>query len=279
MSDYNIIRYDLQTFRDIYAHFSKQSLSDNLIEKANHYKKNFSCFNSFYNPKMVWEKKNFNKKEKQPKNRYHIIIHDFTDESLVKRQLIGYLNKLTIKNHDVIYAKLKDIISTHNNVEFFLVVWSYIKTADNELYLKILDFFDKNIVDVQIEKLWNSYIDNKEWMPTQQILENDVLKINDEYDMFCDYSKWKKEVQNINKAWIILKKDVDILLADIFEYFCEYMHQEKTYKHVFDILLEQIDKILKHHINLDIIEKVKILDINKFESSTKFLIYNIIEKK
>jgi hypothetical protein len=278
MTDYDIIHYELSKFQEIYSSKSNQPIPDHLVEKVNYYKTNFSCFNSFYDPKMVWEKKKFNKKERQPKNRYHIIIHDFTDESMVKRQLIGYLNKLTVKNHEIIYTKLRDIISLHNNEEFFLVVWSYIKTTDNELYLKIIDFFNHEMRDLEISKLWQSYIANKEWMPPKQILENDVLKSNNEYDMFCDYSKWKKEINNMNKAWIILKKDVDILLDNIFEFFCEYLSQSNIYKHILDILLEQIDKILRHHTNIDIINKVKQLDTSKFDNSTKFLIYNIIEK-
>lgn len=278
MADYNIIRYDLAKFQEIYSTMSTKPLSDNLNIKATNYKKTFSCFNSFYDPKMVWEKKKINKRDKQPKNRYHIILHDFTDESLVKRQLVGYLNKLTVKNQDIIYAKLQKIISNHNNNEFFLVVWSYIKTTDNELYIKIIDFFDKKLKDIQIDRLWQLYIDNNEWLPPKQILETDILKQNDEYDMFCDYSKWKREVNNMNRAWITLGKNVDILLDNIFDMFCQYMNDANTYKHVLDILLEQIDKILKYHNNNNLIERVGKLDIHKFESSTKFLIYNIIEK-
>jgi hypothetical protein len=217
MTDYNIIHYDISKFREIYSTNFHHPVPDILLEKVDQYKKNFSCFNSFYDPKMVWEKKKFTKKERQPKNRYHIIIHDFTDESMVKRQLIGYLNKLSIKNFETIYAKLKEIISLHDNQEFFSVVWSYIKTTDNELYLKIIDFFNHEMKDLEIDKLWQSYIDNKEWKPPLQVLENDILRCNDEYDMFCNYSKWKKEVNNMNRAWIILKKDIDTLLDNIFD--------------------------------------------------------------
>lgn len=278
MTDYNIIHYDLTKFQEIYSMISSKPLSETLITKVANYKKTFNCFNSFYDPKMVWDKKKLNKKERQPKNRYHIIIHDFTDESLVKRQLIGYLNKLTAKNQDVIYSKLREIISNHNNEEFFTVVWSYIKTTDNELYLKIIDLFDDKIRYAQIEILWHSYINNNEWLPPKQIIETDILKLNNEYDMFCDYSKWKREVNNMNKAWVSLGKNVDLLLNNIYETFIRYANNTNTYKHVLDILLEQIDKILKYHTNIDIINRVKELDINMFESSTKFLIYNIVEK-
>jgi len=43
--------------------------------------------------------------------------------------------------------------------------------------------------------------------------------------------------------------------------------------------MEQILKILNKYNDTNIVEKIKSLDIKNFESSTKFLIYNIIENK
>jgi hypothetical protein len=43
--------------------------------------------------------------------------------------------------------------------------------------------------------------------------------------------------------------------------------------------MEQILKILNKYNDTNIVEKIKLLDIKNFESSTKFLIYNIIENK
>jgi hypothetical protein len=43
--------------------------------------------------------------------------------------------------------------------------------------------------------------------------------------------------------------------------------------------MEQILKILKNYKEKSIVEKIKLLDIKSFDSSTKFLIYNIIENK
>ena len=43
--------------------------------------------------------------------------------------------------------------------------------------------------------------------------------------------------------------------------------------------MEQILKILNNYKDNSIVEKIKQLDIKNFDSSTKFLIYNIIENK
>jgi len=270
--------YDTKTFTDIYNQLSNQPLPPNFNEKVSYYIKTFHCFNSFYDPKMIWEKKKFSKKEKTQKNRFHIIIPDFTKESQTKRQLTSYLNKLSTKNQNNIYEKMREIISANNEDEYFQLVWSYVKTTDNDLYLNILYFFDTNLMQRNIDLQWNIYIKDKLWLPPDYIMQNDILRLNDEYDMYCDYTKWKKEVSNIHMAWFHLKKDVSILLNDIYEYFAMYIQSKNTYKHVIDIFLENIDKLLTVNPNPQIVENIKQLDINRFESSSKFLIYNIVDK-
>lgn len=273
--------YDLKTFTDIYHQLSKQPLPTLFRDKATYYTKTFNCFNSFYDPKMIWEKKKYSKKDKVPKNRFHIILQDFTKESQTKRQLTGFLNKLTIKNQETIYEKLQEIINENNEDEYFTLVWSYVKTTDNDLYLKVLYFFDTDLMQTNIELLWKSYITNKEWLPSDYIMKNDILRINDDYDMYCNYTKWKKQTMNMIMAWFYLQKDVNVLLQDIYEYFCFYISPQNTeqkYKHVIDIFLEQIEKLLNVCKDVIIIEKIKQLEIGNFESSSRFILYNILDK-
>jgi hypothetical protein len=58
----------------------------------------------------------------------------------------------------------------------------------------------------------------------------------------------------------------------------KYDKYDKVHKYIIDILLEQISKILKLHNNNIIVNNIKQLDITSFESSSKFLIYDILEK-
>jgi hypothetical protein len=245
---------------------------------------------------MIWEKKLFNKKEKYAinnvngnnsnsgannKNRVHIIIPDFSDFSNTKRTLIGYLNKLTIKNKDVIQDKIKDIIHSNNTEEVFLIIWSYIKAteSDNNIYVKLLEYFDTDFLNCTIDKLWESYKNNKEWLPPKYIFDNNLLLLNNEYELYCDYIKWKKGIHNLNTLWIKYKPDdIPHLLNDIYEYMMNCINDPAIHKYIIDIFMEQILKILKNYNDTSIIDKIKLLDIKTFESSTKFLIYNIIEK-
>ena len=288
--DDKVIKINLSVFKNIYNINNAVPIA--IINKADNLKKSCNCFNSLYDPKMIWEKKIFNKKEKNTggyesatnvnnKGRVHIIIPDFSDSSNIKRTLIGYLNKLTQKNKDLIYEKIKVIIDNNNTDEVFLIIWSYIKVSDcdNNMYIKLLEYFGEEFLNNSINKLWDSYLNNDEWKPPKYIYDNNLLLLNNEYELYCDYIKWKKGIHNINIIWIKYKNgEITQLLNNIHDYMIECISNPKIHKYIIDIFMEQILKILNKYNDPKIIDKIKLLDIKNFESSTKFLIYNILEK-
>jgi len=288
--DDKVIKINLTVFKNIYNINNTVPIA--IINKADNLKKSCNCFNSLYDPKMIWEKKIFNKRDKNTggyetatnvnnKGRVHIIIPDFSDSSNIKRTLIGYLNKLTQKNKDLIYEKIKVIIDSNNTDEVFLIIWSYIKVSDcdNNIYIKLLEYFGEEFLNSSINKLWDSYLNNDEWKPPKYIYENNLLLLNNEYELYCDYIKWKKGIHNINIIWIKYKRDeISQLLNNIHDYMIECISNPKIHKYIIDIFMEQILKILNKYNDINIIDKIKLLDIKSFESSTKFLIYNILEK-
>jgi hypothetical protein len=283
MQDDNITKIHASTFTDVYKQKTVKDVPENILAKASQIKQTYNCFNSFYDPKMIWEKKKFSKKDKvcnKAKSRFHIIIPDFTDDNMNKRQLTGYLNKLTDKNRTVLYEKIRGIITDDNKDALFQVIWSYIKTSDSNLYFHLIYLFNKDFMQTSVDALWSLYITNEEWKPSNYIIENNLLLLNDEYEMYCNYIKWKKEVNNLNMTWVKLKMNVNALLNNIFKEMIRYSQSTGAiYKYIIDIYLEQIYKILKVHKNSDILRKIGELDINTFESSSKFLIMNILEKK
>jgi hypothetical protein len=281
--DEQIIKISIEQFRDIY---NSIDIPRNILDKAVDIKNTYSCFNSYYDPKMIWAKKIYNNKEKynkpKVKSRFHIIIPDFTKKSELKRCLIGNLNKLSIKNRDSIYDKIKEIIAINDNNDnkdnIFMIIWNYIKTSDDELYSNILTLFNKEYVYTMIDKLWNNYIINKEWDPPRYVYENNLLVLNDEYDMYCEYTKWKRGINNINKIWIKYKREeLLILLNNIADYVVSIVYNTEIYKYIIDILLEQLYKILAVAKYNNIIDKIKNINIKNLDNSTKFFIYNIIE--
>jgi hypothetical protein len=314
--DDKVIKIHLSIFQNKYAIVE---VPENILKKADALKKSCGCFESFYDPKMIWEKKLYNKKEKTQhqhqynqhqhqhqhqynqhpqythnnnavsgsfsnKGRFHIIIPDFSDTSITKRALIGYLNKLTSKNKEIIYEKIKGMIDANHTEELFLIIWSYIKVTESgscdNLYIKLLDYFDIAFLQEMLDKLWNNYIQQKEWIPPKFIFDNNLLLLNNEYELYCDYVKWKKGIHNINIIWVKYKRqEIPRLLNDIYDYLTkECVGNPDIHKYIIDIFMEQILKILNLYPYPSIVEKIKSLDIKSFDSSTKFLIYTIIEK-
>jgi hypothetical protein len=279
--DEQIIKISIEQFKDTY---NSIDIPQNILDKAIEIKDTYSCFNSFYDPKMIWAKKIYNNKEKynnkpKIKSRFHIIIPDFTKKSELKRCLIGNLNKLSIKNKDSIYEKIKEIIGLNDNVDdVFMIIWNYIKTSDNDIYANLLSLFDKEYLKIMIDKLWENYINNKEWDPPKYIYDNNLLILNDEYDLYCEYTKWKRGINNINKIWIKYKtEELIILLDNIADYVINIINNDNIYKYISDILLEQLYKILSVVKYNSIIDKIKTINIKNLDNSTKFFIYNIIE--
>lgn len=274
----SIIKIDISYFQDRYNQLNE--IPENIKNKADVINDTYSCFKSYYDPKMIWVKKNYNKKEKPvtTKNRFHIIIPDFTDKSMLKRKLVGLLNKITTKNKNTIYESIKEIITTNDKNSVFEIIWEYIKLNENSLYTNILTFFDENILRDNIDTKWKNYIELREWDPPKTIYDNNILLLNDEYDLYCDYIKWKKNINNLNKLWIKFKlNEIHVLLDVLFKHTTYIIKENKEYKHILDIFLEQLFNILSVTKTTEIINKIKDIDISKFNNSTKFIIYNILD--
>ena len=275
-----IIKINIEVFKKEYENIT--NIPSNILDKSLEVKNTYTCFNSFYDPKMIWAKKIFNNKDKynkpKAKNRVHIIIPDFSKISETKRCLVGYLNKLSHKNKDNIYNKIQEIINKSENLDdVFSIIWNYIKTNDDDIYCNIIDMFNTEYLVTNINIQWNNYINNKEWNPPTYVYENNLLLLNDEYDMYCDYIKWKKGIHNMNKVWAKYKnEELIVLLNNI----CDQIFiliDSNVHKYILDILLEQIYKLLSIKNYPDIINRIKNIDIKNYDSSTKFFIYNIIE--
>jgi len=274
----SIIKIDISYFQ--YRYNQIEEIPENIKNKAVEFNDTYNCFKSYYDPKMIWVKKNYNKKEKHitSKNRFHIIIPDFTDNSMLKRKIVGLLNKITTKNKSTIYDSIKEIINTNDNNSVFEIIWEYIKLNENSLCTIILTFFDEKIMQDNIDAKWKNYIELREWNPPKTIYDNNILLLNDEYDLYCDYIKWKKNINNLNKLWIKFKLDeIHVLLEILFEHTIDILKENKEYKHILDIFLEQLFKILSVTKTPEIINKIKDIDISNFNNSTKFLIYNILD--
>jgi hypothetical protein len=265
------------------------SIPDVYLNKAKEIQ-HMPCFNSVYNSKLIWDKKKKYDKEIVVKNKIHIVITDFTDKSKIKREFISFLNKLTDSKKEDIYLKIKNLIKQNNDdEELFTILYNFIIKSDIKnigIYLNIFNFLNNDIVTKNIDLYWNNFNENKEWIPPLYILDNALMVGNEDdeiYNLYCDYVKWKKTNNSIINMLILLIIDqskIENLLNNIYTYLIEYISfSAKKYRHVIDILLEDMIIIMSHYKNNDIIDKIKNIDLSILENSSKFLIYNITGKK
>jgi hypothetical protein len=256
-------------------HSGKHHVNNNHQNFDYHYRNNYSGkhnYNTYKKPQHIISSNNH-------LSRLYIVNTDFTEEAKLKKQFISYLNKLTKQNMDTLYPKIKERIDKYDNDILYDIVWDFIKKSPDELYINILKYFPEN----RTEEKYTQYVKDKQWMPDSSICESNILQNNDElYDKYCEYVKWKKEITSMNKAWcsIYNKNDMKhtVLVTDIYDIFLKYKERGKEYKHIVDFSLEQLFIFCKFTAVMQgIVGQLKQFDLASLESSTKFLIMNIIE--
>lgn len=287
-NDLDIIKINIDNFKECYKLINKEEISSSLIKKKNEIYSNYNCFHINYDSYHNTDKKNFNKKYKEnyvynkPNNahRLYIISGNFTEEEKIKKIFISYLNKLTIQNKASLYTKIEELLQTNYKDLLYNIIWDFIKKSSNShLYIELLKSYDKNKLNEHLIK----FVENKEWYPTNYLDTSNLLSSDEKiYDKYCEYVKYKKEITNIINAWCVYidnnSKYIDIILNNFYELFITY-NKNKDKKHLTDYALEQIFNIMKKYKNTGIIDKLKLLKLELFESSTKFLILNILEIK
>lgn len=280
----DLIKIELSTFYETYNNINSNNFPEYLTNKVSVLLENYSCFASNYDAKSLWEKKKIIASNKTKiRNKPHIISFDFTDESKCKKEFTSYLNKLTDINKITIYSKIKLFIGNIKNNDnlisiLFDILWNFIKISSNNIYIDVLYLFDSKIIINNINKYWSNY----QILPPAELLDNANIFNDSNYDLFCDYVKWKKSNLSISRAWCnIFKKEglttnIIKVISDIINLIEIYIN--KDHKYIMDLLLDELNIFLDTAPNNTIIEKIKSLDINKFESSSKFKILNIIDK-
>jgi hypothetical protein len=290
-NDLGIIKIDLLKFKEFY----EKDLEPNeiLIKKANELIGKYNCFMSNYDAKSLWEKKKLIAMRKT-KNTYNsnrtkprVILIDFCDEMKCKKEFTSYLNKLTDVNKDIIYSKITSFIEDIKDIKIknilFDVLINFIKASSNNIYIDVLFLFDNDFILENINKYLEKFIKNKEWNPEEIKMESKLLYDNNNYDKYCLYVKLKKKSLSILKALLIIlsrlnNKDIikelsNEIIADLNEYL-----KMINYKHIIELLLDELLIIFDFYKDLEIINKIKKIDLTIFEYSTKFKIIKIIER-
>lgn len=283
----DIIKIDLKEFKNKLNEYDN-NIPENIKKKYCELIKTYSCFTYRYDAKSIWEKKKLKKFTNNNLNTNKNRIYTFTslsDNNVVKKNMISYLNKITNNNKESILENITKLINSVKDDkvildELYNILLVYIgKNNDNvyESIIKIFINYDKNIFLNYITKFY----EEKLWFPYDFILNNNILD-DKYYNDYCDYVKWKNKHINVIKIYckIIFNEFentiINKLLIDIYDSFDNYMNNIEK-KYILDYLLELMNIILKYNKNQKIINNLKNINLDTIDNSTKFLILNILE--
>lgn len=291
-NDLGFLKLPFNKFIEINELKKNEGINESLTKKTNDLINKYNCFVSNYDAKSLWEKKKLiaqkknNNKTPNIRHKPRVILIDFSDEMKCKKEFISYLNKLTDINKEVIYNKISAFIKELNITilnSLFEVLLNFIKISSNNIYIDVLFLFDMEYIINNINNYFEIFINNKHWLPTEIIMENKLLFNNDNYDKYCLYVKLKKHSLSIIKALMIIIKKLDnyehkarILLNEIYKDFNYYINKN-NYKHIIELLLDQLVIIFDFIDSEDIINDIKNINLSNFEYSTKFKIMKILD--
>jgi hypothetical protein len=204
-----------------------------------------------------------------------------------KKEFTSYLNKLTDVNKEIIYSKISSFIGDISDIKIknmlFDVLINFIKASSNNIYIDVLFLFDNEFIEDNIKKYLEKFINKKEWIAEEIKIENKILYDNENYDKYCIYVKLKKNSLSILKALLIIlnrlkkKEIIKTISKEIIIDLNEYL-KTKNYKHIIELLLDELILIFDFYKDNEIIDNLKKLDLSNFEYSTKFKIIKIIER-
>jgi len=291
-TDLGYIKLPIEKFFEIFEKKKNEEINENLGKKTSDLINNYNCFVSNYDAKSLWEKKKLMAQKKNSSNKIYnrnkprVLLIDFSDEMKCKKEFISYLNKLTDINKEVIYNKISLFIKELNPAilaTLFEVLLNFIKISSNNIYIDVLFLFDMDYINLNINNYLKSFIENREWLPKEIITDYKVLFNNNNYDMYCSYVKLKKHSLSIIKALMIILRRLNddnnyssLLLKEIYQDIINYLNNQ-NYKHILELLLDELLIIFEYLDNEEIIANLKTLDLNNFEYSTKFKIMKILD--
>ena len=134
--DEQIIKINIEIFRYIY---NSIDIPQNILDKAVDIKNTYSCFNSYYDPKMIWAKKIYNINHGEDEIKLDLII----DDSPLKQNLYAPGTNSPIKSIDALKELSKDtkILFMPLAWNFFTEISKRIKAVRNEPQDKFLKYF------------------------------------------------------------------------------------------------------------------------------------------
>lgn len=221
---------------------------DVLRKKAEWLRNTFECFKTDAIPQ--WKRKGSIPKP-LPVQRQKIGNKELSCEAIARKDVMSLMNKLTATNKDHIFAQLKSSLRENYADIYVKCIWDFMllcpehQNTYSDILLQLSCYID---VHTTIQYIWDQYIQNTSWVP---LTSNDIHNI-DNYDIFCDHVKWKKQAIAKVKAFMIFCKRLllpnscqNVLAQHLFDT-CKTLLQEDNYK-VAEMIIEQITALIQSY--------------------------------
>jgi len=192
------------------------------------------------------------------------------------------MNKLTESNALTILPQIEQEISNSTQKDvLYKIIWNFIENSSDKKYIQLLKYYDKEYNFNHFKK----YISENQWYPSEFILNKNILNLKeDEYDIYCQYVKWKKQQINTLRAWCNFWKKDDVtenferLIESVFNHLEQVIvNISKERKHILDYYFEFLYIIINRDQHKKYSERIQQLPIANLESSSKFLLKNLLE--
>lgn len=199
----------------------------------------------------------------------------FKNEDIKKKKITSFLNKLSIDNFEKIY---NNIVNDMNELYFSdnidIILKFMINQKDNfEIYKKILDLYPIDEIKKKIDEIYKK--DENYWLISLNYLEKKVYSIECDYNIFCEFIKWRDKSILISK--LLLNYKDKSFNECIVKSMLSYIYNNKISKReILDTCIDNMN-IFIEYVDKNDIEKM--LNIKNIEKSTKFKLIEMYEKK
>tara|TARA_B000000475_G_scaffold266361_1_gene256030 strand:+ start:454 stop:1245 length:792 start_codon:yes stop_codon:yes gene_type:complete len=199
----------------------------------------------------------------------------FKNEDIKKKKITSFLNKLSIDNFEKIY---NNIVNDMNELYFSdnidIILKFMINQKDNfEIYKKILDLYPIDEIKKKIDEIYKK--DENYWLISLNYLEKKVYSIECDYNIFCEFIKWRDKSILISKL-LLNYKDKSFSECMV-KSMLSYIYNNKISKReILDTCIDNMN-IFIEYVDKNDIEKM--LNIKNIEKSTKFKLIEMYEKK
>ena len=273
------------------------SKADNLEKKAEELKRDYGCFQDESQNRWqrsangkAYEPSTSTHKQAQRTDKVKIGVRDLSRDSIARKDFLALMNKLSPHNQNTIMHTLKHVFREDCLDTYVQVLWDQMQrsVAFHELHVLVIHCIQQLVGKTEDwgqkwKHVWHDYVATSQWVPEPHLL------VEEDYDEFCDFVKWKKRMIASLHAFQLLDKhgwitNVTSTLVDaILSVLQEELSKCPSGNKVVDAYFEFLMALLKDQASVSPSSKDKLHDLaavpaDPLRPATRFKLYDLQEQ-